>query len=211
MKKIENIQFITDAKDSDSLLEQVQEIADSKINWLQFRMKNESFERKLFLGKKVKEICQKTNTKLIINDDVILAKELNADGVHLGLSDMNPIEARKILGKDIIIGATCNTIDHIKERALQGVDYIGLGPFRFTNTKKNLSPILGLEGYEAIIDKMNLSNIHIPIIAIGGIRTEDIKSLKETGIHGIAISSLLTKEIDKNAKINQIQKIINNN
>lgn len=211
MKKIENIQFITDAKDSDSLLEQVQEIADSKINWLQFRMKNESFERKLFLGKKVKEICQKTNTKLIINDDVILAKELNADGVHLGLSDMNPIEARKILGKDIIIGATCNTIDHIKERALQEVDYIGLGPFRFTNTKKNLSPILGLEGYEAIIDKMNLSNIHIPIIAIGGIRTEDIKSLKETGIHGIAISSLLTKEIDKNAKINQIQKIINNN
>lgn len=211
MKKIENIQFITDAKDSDSVLEQVQEIADSKISWLQFRMKNESFERKLFLGKKVKEICQKTNTKLIINDDVILAKELNADGVHLGLSDMNPIEARKILGKDIIIGATCNTIDHIKERALQEVDYIGLGPFRFTNTKKNLSPILGLEGYEAIIDKMNLSNIHIPIIAIGGIRTEDIKSLKETGIHGIAISSLLTKEIDKNAKINQIQKIINNN
>lgn len=211
MKKIENIQFITDAKDAESLLEQVQEIADSKINWLQFRMKNESFERKLFLGKKIKEICQKTNTKLIINDDVILAKELNADGVHLGLSDMNPIEARKILGKDIIIGATCNTIDHIKERVLQGVDYIGLGPFRFTNTKKNLSPILGLEGYEAIIDKMNLSNIHIPIIAIGGIRTKDIKSLKETGIHGIAISSLLTKEIDKNAKINQIQKIINNN
>lgn len=211
MKEIENIQFITDAKDAESLLEQVQEITDSKINWLQFRMKNESFERKLFLGKKVKEICQKTNTKLIINDDVILAKELNADGVHLGLSDMNPIEARKILGKDIIIGATCNTIDHIKERALQGVDYIGLGPFRFTNTKKNLSPILGLEGYEAIIDKMNLSNIHIPIIAIGGIRTEDIKNLKETGIHGIAISSLLTKEIDKNAKINQIQKIINNN
>jgi thiamine-phosphate pyrophosphorylase len=209
MKEIGNIQFITDAKDSKAMLKQVQEISDSSLNWLQFRMKEENFENKLLLGKKIKDICKDTSTKLIINDDVLLAKELKADGVHLGLSDMNPIEARKILGQEVIIGATCNTIEHIKERFIQGVDYIGLGPFRFTTTKKNLSPVLGLDGYKKIVKEMNILDIHIPIIAIGGIRIDDIESLINIGIHGIAISSLITQAEDKKNIINQLQIKIN--
>jgi thiamine-phosphate pyrophosphorylase len=209
MKEIGKIQFITHALNSSSLLKQVEEVAKSDINIIQFRMKEENYETKLLLGEKLAAICSQHNKKLIINDDVYIAKSLNADGVHLGLVDMNPIKAREILGENAIIGATCNSIDDIINRHHQGVDYIGLGPFRFTDTKKNLAPTLGYEGYKRIIEEMKKLNINIPIIAIGGIKAEDIPRLMQTGIHGIALSSLITKADNKIELINQIHNAIN--
>lgn len=209
MKKIEEIQFITDAKDSASLITQVEEIAKTQVNWIQFRMKDETYETKLDTGKKVREICHKYNKIFIVNDDVYIAKGLKADGIHLGILDMNPIKAREILGKDAIIGATCNNIKEIIQRAEQGVDYIGLGPFRFTTTKKKLAPTLGIEGYLDILSQMKERNINIPIIAIGGICTEDIKQIMQTGVHGIALSSLITRAENKKEIINQIFKAKN--
>jgi thiamine-phosphate pyrophosphorylase len=102
----------------------------------------------------------------IINDNVHLAKQLDADGVHLGLSDE---EARLILGKTKIIGGTANTLKML-QRTAENCDYIGLGPYQFT-TKQHLSPILGLEGYRSIIEQMKAKHPN-PIYAIGGITLE---------------------------------------
>lgn len=83
-------------------------------------------------------------------------------------------EARQILGKDFIIGGTANTFEDVQMHYQAGADYIGCGPFRFTTTKKNLSPILGLEGYKAIVSQMKTAGINLPIVAIGGITYDDI-------------------------------------
>ena len=108
--------------------------------------------------------------------------------MHLGKNDMPIDEARKILGSDKIIGGTANTFEDVERLYRQGADYIGCGPFRFTTTKKNLSPILGLEGYQRIVKQMHDANINLPIVAIGGIKAEDIPAIMQTGVTGIAVS-----------------------
>jgi thiamine-phosphate pyrophosphorylase len=116
---------------------------------------------------------------------------VNATGVHLGKTDMPPAEARRILGDGFIIGGTANTFEDIRRLTDEGVDYIGLGPFRFTATKKNLSPILGLEGYKDILSRCRAAGIALPVLAIGGITVDDIPALMQTGVSGIAVSSAI--------------------
>ena len=111
---------------------------------------------------------------------------------------MSPSEARKIVG-DITIGGTANSWEDILYLAEQKVDYIGLGPFRFTSTKENLSPILGIEGYDLLLQKMKNAKIDIPVLAIGGIELEDIPYIMDIGVWGIAVSGLLTNAEDKKA------------
>ena len=164
------------------------------IRWIQLRVKNKPFNEWLQIAKEVKFICDTFQTTLIINDNVEIAKEINADGVHLGKNDISIIEARKILGNDKIIGATANTIDDILEHQKNGANYIGLGPYKFTETKKNLNTILGLEGYSTIFQ---LYNSTIPIIAIGGIQLEDVKPLIHTGVYGVAVSSVINLSNEK--------------
>lgn len=142
----------------------------------------------------------------IINDNVYLAKKMDADGVHLGLTDMSILEARTILGETKIIGGTANTFEHILQRTSENCDYIGLGPFQFTTTKEKLSPILGLEGYRSIVEQMKAKNIQIPLYAIGGIQLENIESLMETGIHGIAVSGLITQNGQPKELITQLNE-----
>lgn len=120
-----------------------------------------------------------------------IALELDSDGVHLGKKDMSPLEARKILGYTKIIGGTCNTFEDIAERYRQQVDYIGLGPFRFTSTKKQLSPILGLEGYRHIMDACRRRASAFPYTPSAGYRKTTIRPILDTGVTGIALSSLL--------------------
>ncbi len=100
-------------------------------------MKNKSYEEWLQIAKEVKSVCDKYQTILIINDNAEIAKEIDADGVHLGKNDMSVAEARAILGKDKIIGGTANTVEDIEYLQSAGVDYIGLGPYKFTETKKS--------------------------------------------------------------------------
>nr|MBA3705925.1 thiamine phosphate synthase [Bacteroidota bacterium] len=166
-------------------------------NWVQLRVKNKSYNEWLEIAVKTEAICRKYHAKIIINDNITLAKAIRADGVHLGKEDMSPKEARDILGKGFIIGGTANTFEDIERLASFEVDYIGLGPFRFTSTKENLSPVLGIEGYKEIIKNCNEKGICIPIIAIGGIKTEDVKTIMDKGVHGIAVSSAINLSENK--------------
>ena len=113
--------------------------------------------------------------------------------MHLGKHDMPVAEARRLLGNGFIIGGTANTFDDVKMHYEAGADYIGCGPFRFTTTKKNLSPILGLEGYRRIVSQMKEAGINLPIVAIGGITREDIPAILQTGVTGVALSGTILR------------------
>lgn len=203
-KKIENLQFITHNSAQYSFEEQIQFAIEHQIKWIQLRAKNISKKEFLAIAKKAAKACQKHGVKLIINDHVDIALTVDADGVHLGKKDMSPTEARSILGEQKIIGGTANSMQDIANLYNQGVDYVGLGPFKFTTTKEKLSPTLGLIGYEKIIKKLKKGKVKLPIIAIGGIEEEDISLLKKTGIDGIAVSSLILKAKDKKKIIEAI-------
>ena len=143
---------------------------------------------------------------LILDDHVELAKKLEVDGVHLGKKDMPIGEARQMLGEAFIIGGTANTFEDVKLHHAAGADYLGIGPFRFTTTKKNLSPVLGLEGYTSILAQMNEAGIRIPVVAIGGIVAEDIPAIMETGVNGIALSGAILQAPDP---VEETKRILN--
>ena len=163
-------------------------------NWIQLRVKNKSYEEWLKIAQETKLVCLKYSSKLIINDNVQIAKEISGDGVHLGKDDMNPKEARKILGNNFIIGGSTNNMEDVRRQMADGCDYIGIGPFRFTSTKEKLNPVLGLEGIKKIAEQFGNK---IPMIAIGGIKVEDVESLMEIGIHGVAVSSAINLSENK--------------
>lgn len=175
------------------------------IRWIQLRVKNQSYDGWLQIAKDVKSICDQFQTTLIINDNVEICKAINADGVHLGKNDLSIIEARKNLGNNKIIGGTANTIKDILQLEKDGVNYIGLGPYKFTKTKSNLSAVLGLDGYSTILQHYNSS---IPIIAIGGIQLEDVKPLINTGIYGIAVSSAINLSDQKEKTIQEFIQLL---
>lgn len=160
-------------------------------DWVQLRVKNKSYDEWLKIAEETKMVCKKHGAKFIINDNIFIAKEISADGVHLGKDDMNPRKARKIFGTHFIIGGSSNTMDDVKWLMANGVDYIGIGPYRFTSTKEKLNPVLGLEGIKEITEQCRKEKINIPLIAIGGIKPEDVEPLMRTGIHGVAVSSAI--------------------
>lgn len=160
---------------------------------IQLRMKDAGEDEWLQVGGEIGELCRYYGAQFIVNDHVELVRKLGADGVHLGKSDMRIDVARWYLGSQCVIGATANTIDDIRLNVSRGADYIGLGPFRFTSTKINLSPILGLEGYRNIVSKVRAEGVDIPIFAIGGITAEDVESIMRTGVSGIALSGTILR------------------
>ena len=172
--------------------------------WIQLRMKEATEEEVEKEAIRVQDLCRQYGATFIIDDHVALAKKLHADGVHLGKKDMPIAEARKLLGKDFIIGGTANTFEDVRMHYAAGADYIGCGPFRFTTTKKNLSPVLGLEGYRNIVSRMKEAGINLPIVAIGGIAFEDIPAIMQTGVSGIALSGSILRADDPIAETRRI-------
>lgn len=187
------IQFITHYTDSIDYLESVRLALKGGCKWVQLRMKGATDDEIRPIALQAQEMCREAGATFIIDDHVELVKELKADGVHLGKNDMPIDEARKLLGKDFIIGGTANTIDDVIMHHKNGADYIGCGPFRFTTTKEKLSPVLGLEGYRSIVQKMKELDIQLPIVAIGGITADDIPAIMETGVTGIALSGTVLR------------------
>lgn len=156
-------------------------------------MKDASVDEIRPVAIEAQRLCREKGATFIIDDHVELVRELHADGVHVGKNDMPIDEARQILGDGFIIGGTANTFDDIVMHHRRGASYIGCGPFRFTTTKKNLSPTLGLEGYSDIVKRMNAEGISLPVVAIGGITADDVASIMETGIDGIALSGTVLR------------------
>ncbi|PXY38927.1 thiamine phosphate synthase [Flavobacterium cheongpyeongense] len=198
------LQYISQGETIEKQLHNIHQALDAGCDWIQMRFKNQPFENRLILAEAVKILCEEYKSNFIINDDVLLAQKMGADGVHLGLTDMSIPEARAILGDRKIIGATANTFEDVVFQSKNGCDYIGLGPFQFTETKEKLSPVLGNDGYVSILNKMKTENITTPIYAIGGITLENIESLIKTGIHGIAVSGIITKSPEKEKLVQQL-------
>ena len=202
------VQFITHYTEQYSYLDSVRIALEGGCRWIQLRMKDSSQEEILPIAKEALTLCREYEATFIIDDHVELVKQIKADGVHLGKSDMPIAEARRILGKDFIIGGTANTFEDVLGHHKAGADYIGCGPFRFTTTKKNLSPVLGLDGYRRIVWQMKEAGIHLPMVAIGGMTEADIPELMQTGINGIALSSSILRAKNPIEEMKKIMTLI---
>lgn len=200
------LQFITHFTDTYSYYDSARMALEGGCRWIQLRMKDASIEEIEQEAVRLQSLCKEYGATFIIDDHVELVRKLHADGVHLGKKDMPVAEARRLLGKDFIIGGTANTFEDVKMHYESGADYIGCGPFRFTTTKKNLSPVLGLEGYRSILTQMKEAGIHLPLVAIGGITFEDIPAIMQTGVTGIALSGTILRAADPVA---ETQRIVN--
>lgn len=182
------IQFITHSNNRYGYVDGARLALEEGCRWVQLRMKEATEAEFMAAAAEIGRLCKEHGATFVLDDHVEWVEKTGADGVHLGKNDMPIDEARKILGSDKIIGGTANTFEDVERLYRQGADYIGCGPFRFTTTKKNLSPVLGLEGYQHIVDQMKSHGINLPIVAIGGILESDIKSILATGVSGIAVS-----------------------
>ena len=215
-----HLQFITHYTEKCSYIDSAKIALEGGCRWIQLRMKDVSETILEHHALIIQEMCKEYRATFIIDDNVFLAKKINADGVHLGKNDMQITEARRILGDDFIIGATVNIFEDIlkitnslsstanSQRPM--VNYFGCGPFRFTQTKQKLSPILGIEGYKEIVKKKLEHNMEIPIVAIGGISNADIPHILEIGIDGIALSSSILRAENPIEEMKNIVSTIKN-
>lgn len=203
---MEKLQYISQGNTIQEQEFHIRKALDNGIKWVQVRWKNTPENELIHLCEISKQLCSEYQSVCIINDHVQIAKEIDADGVHLGLSDSAIEEARLILGENKIIGGTANTLSDVIQRINESCDYIGLGPLRFTTTKEKLSPVLGFEGYQDIINGLREKSIDIPkIFAIGSVTLEDILPLQKIGIYGVAVSGIITKQP---TIINELKKVM---
>lgn len=189
------LQFITDGS-AEEIPAQVGGAFQGGVRWVQLRMKDATAAEVAAMARRLIGPCRVAGATFIINDHPEVAKAVGADGVHLGKNDMPPAEARKLLGSHAIIGATANSMADVELLMNEPVDYLGIGPFRFTGTKKNLAPLLGLEGYREIITMMKQRRGSVfPHVAIGGITVADIAPLAEAGVTGFAVSGAIAHAV----------------
>ncbi len=182
------LQFITHFTERYTYLDSAMMALEGGCRWIQLRMKDAVEAEIERVALQILPECRRRGAVFVIDDHVELALRVGADGVHLGKNDMPVDEARRLAGDNFIIGGTANTFEDVQRLAAQGADYIGCGPFRFTTTKKNLAPMLGIEGYKDILSRMKEHGITLPLVAIGGITRDDIPRLMAVGVSGIAIS-----------------------
>ena len=202
---MKQVQFITHKNDRFSYADGARMALKGGCRWIQLRMKDATDDEVRGAAAVVQPLCREHDAVFLLDDRVQLAKELKADGVHLGRNDMPVSEARRVLGEEFIIGGTANTFDDVERLWREGADYIGCGPFRFTTTKANLSPVLGLDGYRSIITRMEAAGIDLPVVAIGGILRDDIPAVMATGVHGIALSGAV---LDAENPVEEMRRII---
>lgn len=202
------LQFITNTEASATPAEQIRGFISGGGRWVQIRMKEASDEEIEKVVADVKPLCLETETFLLLDDRVELAKKLDVGGVHLGREDMLPSKARMLLGPAAVIGVTANTIDDIKAVRSLDIDYIGMGPYADTRTKKNLAPILGLEGIRDLCTGMERLEINISHVAVGGIRPVDVVPLMEAGVNGVAVSGAIACAPDIAAKTAEFLDIL---
>lgn len=203
------LQYITNTDSKVPVTDQIKQVIAGGGRWIQIRMKDASDDEIRKVVEEVMPLCQEKQVFLLLDDRVELAKEVNVGGVHLGKGDMLPSQARIYLGPAAVIGATANTFDDVLAVRSLDVDYIGIGPFRDTLTKKNLAPILGIEGIKAITEKMKAQDITLPTVAVGGIKYEDVRSLiLEGGVNGVAVSAAIANADDIAVETEKFVKLL---
>lgn len=199
------IQFISHHNERYGYLDSIRLALEGGCKWVQLRMKEATDDEVRPIALEAQQLCKQYGATFIIDDRVELVREIKSDGVHLGKNDMPISEARSLLGKGFIIGGTANIFADVKAHYEAGADYIGCGPFRFTTTKKLLSPVLGLDGYKDVINRMKEESIDLPVVAIGGITADDIPDLMLTGVSGIALSGTVLNAADP---VKEMKRII---
>lgn len=181
-------------KENETLKEAVKSALEGGVTMIQLREKNLSYDEFLHTALDLLPLCHSFGVKLIINDNVQICLEANADGVHLGQGDLNAYEARKILGDDKIIGVTAKTVEQAKKALADGADYIGSGAVFGTSTKSDAKK-MDIETLKSIT-----ASVDIPVVAIGGICIDNVEQLYGSGISGIAVVSGIFAQRDiKNA------------
>lgn len=180
-----------------TLLQQVEESLKGGVTLVQLREKHLSFQEFLEEAKEMKELCHKYGVPLLINDNVEICIESGADGVHVGQKDMEAGAVREKLGKDKIIGVSARTVEQARAAQNAGADYLGVGAVFSTSTKEDAKPL------DHEILKAITKAVDIPVVAIGGISSENVLELKGTGIDGVAVvSAIYGKENPKEAAEN---------
>ena len=198
--------LIADAEacDRKNLLFIIQEAVEAGVTLVQLRAKKLRIREFLEFAIKTSEILRLRNIPLIINDRIDIALSCEANGVHLGQKDLPLSFARKLLGKNRLIGLTVNTTEEAIKAEAERADYLGVGPLFFTSSKKNLSPILGLDGLKAIREK-----VKIPILAIGGINAQNAGDVIASGADGVAVISAILEANDISRATRELLNAIN--
>ena len=188
--------FITNTACSRPVTDQIADALEGGCKWIQIRMKDATDEEIKKVVDDVKPMCEKHEAVLLLDDRVELCRELTLSGVHLGKTDMLPGKARVLLGPSAIIGCTANTFDDVLAVRSLDVDYIGIGPYAYTETKSNLAPVLGLDGVAGICAEMDKNDISLARVAVGGITLQDVDRLMQAGCNGIAVSGAIANAED---------------
>lgn len=203
-----DLQYVTNESDPDKLYNKVSQYLEAGGRWVQLRLKEATTEERIEMGLRLRTLTDRYDACLLIDDDIIATIAVDADGVHLGKRDCPPQEARRILGDEYIIGYTVNSLDDLPRALAANIDYIGVGPYRDTQTKALLAPILGLEGISQIAQQVKETNrqfIVPQIVAIGGIRPEDAEILfSNKHIDGIAVSGAIEHATDMGHTVSQL-------
>ena len=185
-----------------TLSEEVEKAIIGGATFIQLREKNLNFGDFLNEAIEIRKICNKYKIPFVIDDNVEIAIKSGADGVHLGQNDMSIPQARRILGNNKIIGATARTAEQAIKAEQEGADYIGSGAVFATSTKSDTVPL----SYENLCKIC--SSVSIPVVAIGGINIENVKSLKDSGISGVAVVSGIFKSDDVRKSAFNLKKTV---
>ena len=174
----------------ETLYEQVEKAIKGGVTFVQLREKNLDEESFLNEASEIQNLCRKYNVPFVINDNVKIAKKINADGVHVGQSDMKAGNVREILGEDKILGVSVQTVEQALLAEKEGADYLGVGAVFPTGSKADAEDV----SYETL--KEICKAVNIPVVAIGGISADNVLTLKESGISGIAVISAIFAAVD---------------
>ncbi|SDG07863.1 thiamine-phosphate pyrophosphorylase [Pedobacter terrae] len=191
MKYIEKLHYITHDIPHLSHIEQAQLACEAGAKWIQYRCLSKSDEELLQDINAIAEICDDWGTTLIVTDHVHLNGKADIQGFHIENMDADFIALRKLVGNDITLGGSVNTVENLIRLVRAGADYVGYGPFAETETKPNNYTLLGIEGYQHMVGALKAQAISIPVLAVGGIKIYDVEALMQAGIYGIAVSGAL--------------------
>ena len=210
MKKyISKFHYLTQDLPNRSHAEQTRIACEAGANWIQYRCLSKTDEELIAEIHEVAAICDDWGVTLVLTDHFHLLDQVDAQGVHVEDMKADFKAIRNQIGEDKTLGGSANTFEDVCRMNQAGqVDYIGLGPFSITLTKPNNYPLLGIDGYKTILQKMDDITIEIPILAVGGVAIDDVELLLSTGVHGLAVSAAINHASDTAKALQIFYKMI---